>query len=179
MARMHKWLGLAAIGLMLTGCVSQEKYNAMKLRADSLAEQASQSDADSQRKRAQADAYKSQLDAIANSGNTKDAMLLNDQQQISDMRAQLASIQAKYEDELSRPPQVLATGSALPAPADQRAERLRGRESRRRRFRRGAGRGEVQERRDLRAGKRGCQRQGEGGDPALRRDSQFYRRQRI
>jgi chemotaxis protein MotB len=116
MARMHKWLGLAAIGLMLSGCVSQEKYNAMKLRADQLAEQAGQSDADAQRARAQADAYKSQLDAIANSGNTKDAMLANDSQQIADLRSQLSSIQAKYEDELSRPPQILASGSALPAP---------------------------------------------------------------
>jgi chemotaxis protein MotB len=116
MARMHKWLGIAALGLSLTGCVSQEKYNAMKLRADQLAEQAGQSDSDAERARAQADAYKSQLDAIANSGNTKDAMLANESQQLSDVRAQLAAIQAKYEDELSRPPQVLATGSALPAP---------------------------------------------------------------
>jgi chemotaxis protein MotB len=116
MARMHKWLGLAAVGLMLTGCVSQEKYNAMKLRADQLAEQAGQSDSEAQRDSAQAEAYKSQLDAIANSGNTKDAMLVNDQQQIADLRSQLASIQAKYEDELSRPPQILAGGSALPAP---------------------------------------------------------------
>jgi chemotaxis protein MotB len=117
MARMHKWLGLAAVGLMLTtGCVSQEKYNAMKLRADELAEQAGQSDADAQSARSQANAYKSQLDAIANSGNTKDAMLANESQQIADLQSQLAAIQAKYEDELSRPPTVLATGSALPAP---------------------------------------------------------------
>ncbi|MGD1278086.1 MAG: OmpA family protein [Tepidisphaeraceae bacterium] len=116
MARMHRWLGLATIGLLLTGCVSQEKYNAMKLRADQLAEQAGQSDADAQRARAQADAYKSQLDQIANSGNTKDAMMANMGKQNADLQAQLAALQAKYESELSRPPTLLASGSALPAP---------------------------------------------------------------
>lgn len=116
MARMHRWLGLATIGLLLTGCVSQEKYNAMKLRADQLAEQAGQSDTDAQRARAQADAYKAQLDQIANGGNTRDAMMANMGKQNADLQAQLAALQAKYESELSRPPTVLASSSALPAP---------------------------------------------------------------
>jgi chemotaxis protein MotB len=115
MARMlSKWLGLATIGLMLTGCVSQEKYNAMKLRADQLAEQAGQSDADAQRANAQAEAYKSQLDALANSGNASAAMLANLNQQNSDLKSQLAEMQAKYESSLSQPPTVVMAGSALP-----------------------------------------------------------------
>jgi chemotaxis protein MotB len=115
MARMlSKWLGLATIGLMLTGCVSQEKYNAMKLRADQLAEQAGQSDADAQRANAQAAAYKSQLDALANSGNASAAMITNLNQQNSDLRSQLSEIQAKYEDSLNHPPTVVMGGSALP-----------------------------------------------------------------
>jgi chemotaxis protein MotB len=112
---LSKWLGLATIGLMLTGCVSQEKYNAMKLRADQLAEQAGQSDADAQRANAQAEAYKSQLDALANSGNASAAMLSNLNQQNSDLKSQLAEMQAKYEDSLNHPPTVMmSSGSALP-----------------------------------------------------------------
>lgn len=117
MARMHKWFGLAALVLSLTGCVSQEKYSAMKLRADQLAEQAGQSDADAQRARAQAEAYKNQLDQIAGSGNTKDAMLANLNQQNSDLKAQVAELNAKYENALSQPPQIMQVGGmALPAP---------------------------------------------------------------
>jgi chemotaxis protein MotB len=115
---MHQWLGLAALALSLTGCVSQERYDAMKLRADQLAEQAGQSDADAQRARAQAEAYKTQLDQIANSGNTQSAMLANLNQQNADLKAQLAQIQAKYEDSLNLPPQIVQVGGgqALPAP---------------------------------------------------------------
>jgi chemotaxis protein MotB len=114
---MHKWLGLTLLGLSLTGCVSQEKYTAMKLRADELAQQAGQSEADAQAARAQADAYKNQLDAIGSSGNTKDAMFANTQKQLSDLQAEYAALQAKYETALSAPPQVVLTGgSALPAP---------------------------------------------------------------
>jgi len=89
----------------------------MKLRADQLAEQAGQSDADAQRARAQAEAYKTQLDQIANSGNTTTAMMANLNQQNSDLKAQLAQITAKYEDSLNQPPQMVMVGSqALPAP---------------------------------------------------------------
>lgn len=117
MARMHKWLGLAALAFSLTGCVSQERYDAMKLRSDQLAEQAGQADADAQRARAQAEAYKNQLDQIAGSGNTQAAMLANLNQQNADLKAQLAQITAKYEDSLNMPPQIVQVGSqALPAP---------------------------------------------------------------
>jgi len=117
MARMHKWFGLAALTLSLTGCVSQEKYSAMKLRADQLAEQAGQSDADAQRARAQAEAYKNQLDQIASSGNTQSAMMDNLNKQNADLQAELAEIKAKYEDSLNQPPQIVQVGSqALPAP---------------------------------------------------------------
>ena len=46
MARMHKWLGLAALAFSLTGCVSGEQYNAMKLSRDQAVEQADQAEAD-------------------------------------------------------------------------------------------------------------------------------------
>jgi chemotaxis protein MotB len=112
---MHQWLGIAALGLTLTGCVSQEKYNALKLSRDQLAEQSAQADADSKTARAQADAYKSQLDQIAASGSTHDALLANANKQINDLSQQLAEFRTKYESELNRPPQVVyGAGTALP-----------------------------------------------------------------
>ena len=75
MARMHKWLGLAALAFSLTGCVSAEQYNAMKLSRDQAVEQLNQAEADAQSAASQSDAYKAQLEQIANSGNTKDGML--------------------------------------------------------------------------------------------------------
>ena len=118
MARMHQWLGMAAIGISLTGCVSQEKYNAVKLLADQRAQELAQAQADSERDRTAAEAYKSQLDQIANGNTTATAMLANDAQQIAALNSQLSEIRAKYEDELNKSPQVvmMGGGSALPAP---------------------------------------------------------------
>ncbi len=116
MARMHKWLGLAALAFSLTGCVSAEQYNAMKLSRDQAVEQADQAEAAAKSALAQSDAYKAQLEQIANSGNTQSAMLANYSQQVAQLQAQNAAITQKYEDMLNRPPQVVELGErALPA----------------------------------------------------------------
>ena len=70
MARMLKWLGLSVLAFSLTGCVSAEQYSAMKLSRDQAVEQLNQAEADAKAARSQADAYKAQLEQIANSGNT-------------------------------------------------------------------------------------------------------------
>jgi chemotaxis protein MotB len=116
MTRIVKWLGLAALGFSLTGCVSAEQYNAMKLSRDQAIEQLNQAEADARSARSQSDAYKAQLDQIASSGNTSSAMIANYSQQVADLQAQNASIRQKYEDLLNRPPQVVEVGErALPA----------------------------------------------------------------
>lgn len=121
MARMHKWLGLAAIAFSLSGCVSAEQYNAMKLSRDQAVEQLSSAETDAKSARSQADAYKAQLDQIASSGNTKDAMLVNLQNQVSQLTADNARINQEYESSLNRPPQVVEVGErALPADLSNR-----------------------------------------------------------
>jgi chemotaxis protein MotB len=116
MARMHKWLGLAALAFSLTGCVSAEQYNAMKLSRDQAVEQADQAEAEARSARSQSDAYKAQLEQIANSGNTQTAMIGNYSQQVAQLQAENAQIRQKYEDLLNRPPQVVEIGErALPA----------------------------------------------------------------
>jgi chemotaxis protein MotB len=118
MARMLKWLGLATLSLALTGCVSQEKYNALKLDRDNLAEQLGTAKQDASTSKAQADSYKDQLDKLAASGQTGDALVANLTKQNQDLAAQYADIKAKYDDLVARPPQVtqVVQGSALPAP---------------------------------------------------------------
>jgi chemotaxis protein MotB len=115
MARMHKWLGIAALAFSLTGCVSAEQYQAMKLSRDQAVEQLNQADAEAKSARAQADAYKAQLDQLASSGNTSAAMIGNYSQQVAQLQAQNAAISAKYEDLLNKPPQIVEVGQrALP-----------------------------------------------------------------
>src|SRR5438045_3100591 len=74
MARMARLIGVAALGLALTGvsgCVSQEKYNALKLDRDSLAEQLGKAQTDASSARAEADAFKNQLGLLGNNANGK------------------------------------------------------------------------------------------------------------
>ncbi len=68
MARMRQWIGLAAIGLLLTGCVPQEKYAALKLDDDREREQLGQSQSETQQAQAEAAAYKAQLAQLNNAG---------------------------------------------------------------------------------------------------------------
>src|SRR5688500_13309582 len=81
MARMHHRLGLVvALGLttLTTGCaVSQEKYNALKLDRDRLAEQLGSAQNEAGRARAESDALKQQLGLVGQGAGGKDAMILN------------------------------------------------------------------------------------------------------
>ena len=83
--------GVAAVGLAMTGCVSQDKYNALKLDRDGLAEQLSKSQSDSQSAQAAADSYKTQLTELMNNSSNKDGLIGNGQ-------AQLAALQSQYDD---------------------------------------------------------------------------------
>ena len=105
-------LSLTAIGLFLSaGCVSQEKYNALKLDRDRYAEQLGSSQASEAAARAEADAYKNQLTSVGGAGQSKDAMVLNLTNQNNELQRQLDDLNRKYADAVNR------TGpSALPAP---------------------------------------------------------------
>jgi chemotaxis protein MotB len=115
---MLKWLGLAALTASLTGCVSAESYNAMKLSRDQALQQADQAEGEARAAKSQADAYKAQLEQIANSNNTSSALTGNLTQQLAGLQAENAQIRQKYEDLLNRPPQIVQLGSAQALPAD-------------------------------------------------------------
>jgi len=106
---MHHWLGMVAIGLSLTGCVSQEKYNAQKMRGDSLAEQLSQADAAARSARAEADAYRAQFGDISGHLTGQSALIQNLNAQNADLQRQYDEAMRKLEGALSR-----TGGTALP-----------------------------------------------------------------
>jgi chemotaxis protein MotB len=109
MARKHL-LTLAAIGFLAGGCVSQEKYNALKLDRDRYAEQLAAAQTDSSSARSELDAYKNQLASIGNTAGGKDAMILNLTNQNGELQRQLDALNSKYADAVSK----VGTGTVLP-----------------------------------------------------------------
>jgi chromosome segregation ATPase len=110
MARTHRILSIAAAGLLTVGCVSQEKYNALKLDRDRYAEQLGQAQNEATGARREADAYKQQLAAIGNTSGSRDAMVLNLTNQNSELQRQLDELNRRYSDAMSK------VGSASPLP---------------------------------------------------------------
>ncbi len=96
MARMSHWLGLVAVGLTLTGCVTQEKYNALKLDRDAQAERLGQAEAEARAARAEAEVLRNQIGAIMSGGSGKDGMIVSLTNQNADLARQLEELNAKY-----------------------------------------------------------------------------------
>jgi chemotaxis protein MotB len=114
MARMHQWIGLAALSLILTGCVPQEKYAALKLDDDQLRQQLGQSQTETEQAKAQAAAYQQQLAALNNSGSSSSALVDNLNKQNQNLQSQLDELNRKYTDAIGLASR--AGGTALPAP---------------------------------------------------------------
>jgi len=114
MARMHHFLGLAALSFALTGCVtSTDKYTAVKLENEQLRTQLGEAQSQARSAQAQADTLKTQIAALMDGGNSATALLGNYTQQISNLQAQNAELNAKYQEALGR---VGTGGVALPQP---------------------------------------------------------------
>jgi chemotaxis protein MotB len=111
MARMHRWVGVVALGLALGGCVSQEKYNALKLDRDQLGDRLAQAELNSSELRTQAEMLKNQLAAFNGAGGTKDAVLANLTASNAQLQKDLDELNRKYMDAIGR---TVAAGPALP-----------------------------------------------------------------
>src|SRR5262245_57708823 len=107
MARKHL-ISIALLGLIAGGCVSQEKYNALKLDRDRNAEQLGQAQLEAGNARAEADSYKNQLNNLGSAGNSKEAMILNLTNQNADLQRQVDDLKQKYADAAGK------VGSPLP-----------------------------------------------------------------
>src|SRR5690606_21760682 len=84
MARLHQWIGLAALSLALTGCVSQEKYAALKLERDQLAGRTGQLERDVELSRNDAESLRQQLARIGQGDAAAAARIDNLMSQLSD-----------------------------------------------------------------------------------------------
>jgi chemotaxis protein MotB len=110
MARMSHWIGFTVLSFSLVGCVSQEKFNALKLDRDQLAERLGQSDAQMQSLQAEANAYKNQRDAMLAGGSNSQALVANLTQQLASAQAQYEALNKQYQDALTH------VGDSTPLP---------------------------------------------------------------
>ncbi len=106
-----RYLGIAAIGLSLTGCVTQEKYNALKLDRDRQAEQLAKAQTDASTALAEAEAYKRQLQALMDAQAGKDGLASNYSQQLINLQQQLDEANRKYADAIKN---MGSVGTVLP-----------------------------------------------------------------
>src|SRR5438067_2178014 len=98
MVRTFQWIGLAALGLVLTGCVSQDQYSALKLERDRIAEQLVQAQRDASSSKSAADAYRQQLEAFGASGATKEGLFANINAENQSLHQQLDDLNRRYSD---------------------------------------------------------------------------------
>jgi chemotaxis protein MotB len=103
MARIARLIGISSLGLALTGCVTQEKYNALKLDRDAVAEQLAKAQGDANSARTAADAFKSQLDNMNSQGGTQTALVGNLSNQLQSLQSQYDDLNRKYMEALNRP----------------------------------------------------------------------------
>jgi chemotaxis protein MotB len=111
MARMLKLAALSLVGLSMTGCVAQEKYNALKLDRDGLVERLAQADADARAARGEADVLKSQMGMLGGGMASKDGLVTNLTTELATLRAQYDDLNARYSDAINK----VGTGAPLPA----------------------------------------------------------------
>jgi chemotaxis protein MotB len=104
MAQISKFIGMAVVGFALTGCVSQEKYNALKLDRDGLAEQLATAQKDASTARAEADTAKNNLAQILAQGGNLQGLVTNLQQQVANLQAQNDELNRKYAEAMARGP---------------------------------------------------------------------------
>lgn len=104
MVSTFRWIGIAAIGFTLTGCVSQDQYSALKLERDRIAEQLISAQRDSSAAKSAADSYQAQYNQLAGSGNTTTALLQNLQSQNTTLQAQVDDANRRYQEAISRTP---------------------------------------------------------------------------
>ena len=100
MARMSRWFGLLLLSTSLVGCVSQEKYNALKLDRDQLAERLGSSESQMDALRAERDAYKDQRDRMLAGTNNQQGLVANLTSQLATLQGQYDALNRQYEDAL-------------------------------------------------------------------------------
>lgn len=97
---MSRCIVVAALGLLLTGCVPVEKYRALQIEKNQKEEQLLAAQNEAAANRAAADAWKKQLDALMAANGDTNALTGNLHSENATLRAQLAALNEKYENAL-------------------------------------------------------------------------------
>jgi chemotaxis protein MotB len=90
-----KWFGLAAVGVSLTGCVSQGEFKKVEAELNLIRELV-------QTVRAEAEEYRNQLGAVSEQANAKDEQITQLSSQKTELQAQLDEINQQYAEALER-----------------------------------------------------------------------------
>jgi chemotaxis protein MotB len=93
--RMSKWFGLAAVGISLTGCVSQSEFKKVEAERNLLRDQV-------QTVRAEAEEYRNQLGAVSEQANEKDQQITALSSEKTELQTQLDEINKQYAEALER-----------------------------------------------------------------------------
>lgn len=109
MGRYARLLVSSVAGLLAVGCVSQDKYGAMKLAREAAEERAAQAARQAQTSQAEADLAKQNLDKVMSNSSNQQGLAGNLANQNAELRARLAVLEKQYEEALNRtaPVQVL------------------------------------------------------------------------
>lgn len=117
MSRMRSFVSFAFAALLLGGCVSLDKYNALKLERDQYQERLSQAEKEAGIQRQLAKDLKAQLDALLAAGGENQSLAQTLTRQNADLMSQLEALNKKYLD-------ALAGRHALPAEVSNALESL-------------------------------------------------------
>ena len=112
MARHVFALALGIASISLTGCISQEKYNALKLEKDALVEQIGQAQSEASAARSSEAAWKGQYDNLIRNGNDMTKMYGSLREENAALRSENTMLADKYRQALEREPTIVN----LPAP---------------------------------------------------------------
>lgn len=115
-----KVLATAVSGVLLTGCVAQEKYNALRLDRDRLAEQLSAAQGEASSARAESESFRQQLAALTAGQGGAQQIIANLTTQNAELQRQLDDLNRRYAEAMGRS----ASGPALPAPLNNALEDL-------------------------------------------------------
>jgi chemotaxis protein MotB len=99
MGNLTKWVGVAALGVGLTGCVSSKQFKQVKLERDQAIQQRDQAQQDAESARNEADQYKDQLGAVSENQSEEVENLSTENQEL---QSELTGINQKYSDAVAR-----------------------------------------------------------------------------
>src|SRR5258708_7616480 len=113
MARMPRWIGISLLSFVAFGCVPLEKYNAARLDSEQYAQRLAAAEREKGELQAQSAAYKQQLDAVMMNGGSKDALVVNQASQITELQHQVDELNRRYEDAMNRVGKAVALDPVL------------------------------------------------------------------